>query len=338
MLSPLPSQNSTLVIARFQSSTRDRVASFYKSRNMDRYLLLDHALPKNHVPNMLGRVVVDKADPLRHYVPTAVDDVEEFHPSDIVADISDEFVEYNDLQGILDTAQNTEAKVRLSQLLRGYAFTKTSKDVMIKAAVVKRYDMTNIGQKLTRLMQDERYKKQVTDLLRKTRGEKDESLPFVTGMLTCGELEVEEEIDKGRGVGFQLKVPVGETVGGPDAVDPEVEVQNTSSSANKFGAKIKAEVIFALAYDEVKLQRYFTKKCLGRKAEVREPEVVTGEKILGDGINLYFGSTAGNVCVTKGSDTESSDGDEGTLVEKGSLPGKSPFTLYCDSATSSFIL
>ena len=305
---------------------------------MDRYLLLDHALPNNHVPNMLGRVVVHKADPLRHYVPTAVDDVAEFHPSDIVADISDHFVEYNDLQRILETAQNTEARARLSQLLRGYAFTKTSKDVMIKAAVVKRYDMTNIGQKLTRLMKDERYKKQVTDLLRETRGEKDEKLPFVTGMLTCGELQVEEDNEKGRGVGFQLKVPVGETVGVPDAVDPEVEVQHTSSSANKFGAKIKAEVIFALAYDEVKLQRYFIKKCLRGKTEVREPEVITGEKILGDGINLYFGPTDGSVCVTQDSDSESSDGEEEKLVEKGSLPGKSPFTLYCDSETSSFIL
>lgn len=286
---------------------------------------------------MLGRVVVHKTDPLRHYVPTAIDDVEEFHPSDIVADISDDFVEYNDLSKIVDTAQNTEAKARLSQLLRGYANRKTSKEVNIKAAVVKRYDMTNIGRKLTTLMGDERYKKQVTDLLHEIRGEKEESLPFVTGMLTCGELQVEEDNDRGGGVGFQVQVPVGEIVGVPDVVDPEVEVQHTSSSANKFRAKIKAEVIFALAYDEVKLQRYLVKKCLLRKTKTREPKVVTGKKILGEGINLYFGPTDGSVCVTKGSDSESSDSDGG-LVQNGSFSSKSPFTLYCDSAASSFVL
>ena len=54
----------------------------------------------------------------------------------------------------------------------------------------------------------------------------------------------------------------------------------------------------------------FQKERFGRKTEVREPEVVPGEKILGDGINLYLGHTNGSTCVTKNTDIEISDDEE----------------------------
>ena len=297
---------------------------------MNRYLLIDHTLPKKHIPTMLGRVVVEKTDPLRNFVPDTDGQEAEFHPKDIVSDISDDPVQYDDLSRILETAQNDQAKLRLTQLLRGYAHQQTKRDVKIKAAVVMRYDMNNIGKKLIRLMADEKYKSQVVDLLLKTPGKVNESLPLVTGMLTCRDLEVEFDDQKDGGAEMQGRLPVGEALGTTDAVDPEVEFVHSGSKGNNVQAKIKDEVIFALAYDEAKLQRYFTKKnyCVFRKGEEGEPKVVLGDKILGDGINLYFGPSDDPV---DDKDIDVSDDEEASLAEKVVRPGTLPFTLYHES-------
>ncbi len=300
---------------------------------MNRYLLIDHTLPKVHIPNMLGRVVVEKTDPLRNFVPDPDGQEGAFHPKDIVPDISDDPVQYDDLSRIIETAQNDQAKVRLTELLRGYAHQQTKRDVKIKAAVVMRYDMNGIGRKLIRLMADGRYKSQVVELLQNTHGKVNESLPLVTGMLTCRDLEVEFDEQKDGGAEIQGRAPVGKATGTTDAVDPEVEYVHSKSKENNVQAKIKDEVVFALAYDEAKLQRWFTKKkkCLFRKAEEGEPKVVLGNKILGDGINLYFGPP--DYPVDDG-DIGISDNEEAALAEKGAPPGTLPFTLYHESTKS----
>ena len=304
---------------------------------MDRYLLIDHTLPKKHIPNMLGRVVVDKTDPLRKFAPDADGQEAEFHPKDIVPDISDDPVIYDDLSRIIETAQNNQAEVRLSQLLRVYARQQTKRGLKIKAPVVVRYQMTNIGRKLIRLMADPRYKSLVEKLLRETPGKVNESLPLVTGMLTCRNLEVELDDSKDGGTEIQGRLPVGKASGTTDAVDPEVEIVHSKSKGNNVQEKIKDEVIFALAYDEAKLQRYFTKKkrFIFRKAEEGESQVVHGDKILGAGISLYFGPPDGPVD-DKGIDV--SDDEEAGLAEKGASPGTLPFTLHHESTNSSLIL
>lgn len=281
-----------------------------------RYLLLDHTLPKNHIPNMLGCVVVEKTDPTRSFVPHKDGLEAEFHPKDIVPDISDDPVKYDDLSRIIGAAQDDQATAHLSQLLRTNAHQKTSKDLKIKAAVVMRYDMNNIGKKLIRLMADERYKSQVMDLLRETPGKVNESSPLVTGMLICRDLEWESDDQKHGGAETQARIPVGEGLGSTDTVDPEGEFSHSGSKGNNVQAKIKDEVIFALAYDEVKIQKYFAKKkkCIFRKAEEGESKVVLRNKILGDGINLYFGPSEGPV---DEQDTEISDDEEAGLAERG---------------------
>ena len=83
---------------------------------MNRYLLIDHTLPQKHIANMLGRVVVEKTDPLRNFVPDADGQDAGFHPQHIVSDISDDPVQYDNLSRIIETAQNDQAKIRLSEL------------------------------------------------------------------------------------------------------------------------------------------------------------------------------------------------------------------------------
>ncbi len=50
--------------------------------------------------------------------------------------------------------------------------------------------------------------------------------------------------------------------------------------------------------------------------------MVPGEKVLGDGINLYFGPTDGSTCVMKDNDIQISDHEEAGLVGKGAFRAK----------------
>ena len=48
-------------------------------------------------------------------------------------------------------------------------------------------------------------------------------------------------------------------------------------------------------------------------------------KILGDGINLYFGPNDGSSCIVNDNEIDISDDAEARLVKRGLLPAKSPF-------------
>lgn len=70
----------------------------------------------------------------------------------------------------METAQNDQAKIPLSEPLRVYARQQTERDVKIEAAVMMRHDISNIYRKLIKLMANGEYKYQVVDLLLKTPG------------------------------------------------------------------------------------------------------------------------------------------------------------------------
>ena len=56
--------------------------------------VLGHTLPVQHVREHVGRVVVDKGDPLRVYIPDTDNEAEKLHPRDIVPNLSDDLVQY----------------------------------------------------------------------------------------------------------------------------------------------------------------------------------------------------------------------------------------------------
>lgn len=279
------------------------------SKMTDRYHLLSQSLPGNHVGNMLGRVVVDKRDPLHRFVPYTDDGAEPLHPSDIVPDLSDEPVQYDDLSKVLDAAQNNEARLRLHNILDAHARQRTAQNVKMTSAVVVRYNMINVERQLKRLMGDRQYRTQVLQLLSEKNGK---PLPMVTGLLTCKNTVVTLDKKAERGAGAGFRVPVGEAMGGPSLGDPEAKVEHLRNKGNTVESKIKKEVIFALAYDEVKLAEYVKRKRWypSHRSQSKNPKVVLGDKIPGEGFDIYFGAN-------DDLEEDTDDDDEKGLTGKG---------------------
>ena len=279
------------------------------SEMSNRYHVLSRTLPEHHVENMLGRVVVDKRDPLHCFIPYS-DEADSINPIDIVPDISDKPVQYDDLSQVLGAAQDNDAKLRLHQILDAHARKASSRNVQVTSAVVVRYDMINVERKLSQLMRDRNYRSQAVSLLSKNEGR---PLPMVTGVMTCKDTVVKLATKAESEIGVGMRAPIGEATGGSSLGDPEAKFKHQRNDTKAAESKIKDEVIFALAYDEVKLEAYMKRKCWlpkFSKPQTKSNKVSLGAKIPGDGIDLYFGD---NDEIEEDTD----DDDEKRLVGKG---------------------
>ena len=253
---------------------------------MSRYLLLDHTLPGAHTRNMLGRIVVEKEQQLWSFIP----DTNEPSAREIVKSIGDDPVHYCDLARVFKKTRSSSTKARLTDLLEAHAESATSQNVEIKSAEVVRYEMINSGKRLIKLMENQGYKKQCLELLQQHPHKK---LPMVTGVMTCKNTKVKLDKTNDQGGGMQARIPIGEATGTSRAADIQGNVDHNRNDADKFEVLIEEEVIFACAYDEVKLQKFLERRCIGgnffsKRKELDEPTAVVTKRIKGKGIKLNF--------------------------------------------------
>lgn len=278
-----------------------------ESDKLPLYHLLEGSLHQEHIAHMLGRCVVHKSLPLRDFVPNSS---AHLHPKNIVPDIRGEPIEYNDITRILETTVDTTVRAKLTNLLGAAVSQRSKKDLQIVAGTVTRYDMSNPGDTLKVLMDNPTYHAQVMKKMGKLNENKTKEmmfkiLPMVVGMLTCKDLTIGFEAEKDRGVDIQGKAPVGTATGTSNTLDSEVQITLSKGNANRLEGKIRQEVIFALAYDEVRLERYFLRRrlfsCFSHEERTSNPEIKHGDPMrTHEGVNLYFG----------GSDDCSEDGKE----------------------------
>ena len=239
------------------------------ARKFGRYILLNAVLPGYHIPNMLGRVVSFVTDPLADFIPQSDPQHIDFNPRDIVPDLFYEPVQYDDVAHLLEEMGDVTITKMLKQRLQIYASNTKSRNFKIKAGVVTRYDMIHAERNLAVLVKDASYATQVLEMFERRKAK---SLAMVTGMLTCRDL----------------------TVG-----------WTYSEKFHEMEAEIKEEVVFALAYDEVKLKQVkkSSKTPLGiqlrtgmaslrskkseRQSQFR-PDLTLGAHILGPGLDLVF--------------------------------------------------
>ena len=237
---------------------------------------------------MIGRVVRDVELPLREYIPDPV--TSKINPKDIVSDISEDPVDTFDLNWVLSRSTGDGVRVQMTKVLNAHAKQHTKRESKVTSAKVKRYMMSNIENKLERLMEDKRYKKDVEHMLKTRR-------PFrfpllVTGMLTCEDTTVQWGMENGRSVGGKAGA-TGDQIGAP-GMDMTLAAENSNDAAQNTGAKIRDEVVFALAYDTVRVQRYLDWQEIPWKFHV-EKRVKPGQSIFGEGPNVFSAGFNDNV-------------------------------------------
>ena len=229
---------------------------------------------------MIGRVVRDVELPLREYIPDPV--TSKVNPKDIVSDISEDPVDTFDLNWVLSRSTGDSVRVQMTKVLNAHAQKHTKREGKVTSAKVKRYMMSNIENKLERLMDDKRYKKDVEHML-KTR--KLFQFPLlVTGMLTCEDTTVQWEMENGHSIGGKVGA-TGDQIGAP-GMDVTLAAEHSNDAAQGTGAKIRDEVVFALAYDTVRVKRYLDWQEIPWKFNV-EKKVKPGQPKLGEGPNVF---------------------------------------------------
>ena len=168
---------------------------------------------------MLGRVVSFVTNPLADFIPQSDPQHIDFNPRDILPDLFYEAVQSDDVAHLLEEMGDVTITKMLKQRLQIYASNTESRNFKIKAGVVTRYDMIHAERNLAVLVKDAGYATQILEMFERRKAK---SLAMVTGMLTCRDL----------------------TVG-----------WTYSKIFHEMEAEIKEEVVFALAYDEVKLKQ-----------------------------------------------------------------------------------
>lgn len=233
------------------------------------YILLDKAAGEDHVPHMLGRVVVNQEDPVGAFVPHTIDvDTdpadrktlpEPFHPDTIVPDIMDEPIVYDNFEEVKTAAKAAGADLRVTKIINGNIGQKSTKSTERSARRAIRYQMSNHQRQFDRLMRNPRYKQQVTELYHKNE---DKKLSFVTSVLTAQDLLWNENKDKQSGFGFGARFSLQYLTGGADAGvgDIEAKIDYVTSENKKVKASVKGEIIIALAYEDTFVDEYFAKE------------------------------------------------------------------------------
>lgn len=244
-----------------------------------RYILLKETLHVSRTDNMIGRVVRSTKDPLHEFAP---DDNIGFKPSDIVQDLVDPPIQTQNLQWAMEQSYEQGGQAQLSKLMNLHAAKSTGREGTVTSAEVTRYRMTNVNEKLHRLLDDERYRQAVMSMF--NRGCK--TPWFVTGMLTCRDTTLESHTGHQIAAGGQASIS-GNSYGAPGA-SIEGGIEHHSNSPQSLVQIIKDEVVFALAYDNVKLENHWR----WRMGSPPSKQIKSAGKAKGVGPPVFSGSSS----------------------------------------------
>ncbi len=254
-----------------------------------RFFVLPYSLPSEHIPHLMGRIVLDPLNPLRSFIPDPDDDAAGgFNPEDIVPTLRREPFVYHDCTEVVRAGTNTRLRARLSDFLGLEAGASTSDSAELRASVVRRYNMVNHVSVFRRFMAHDAFRGLIEGILDAGKG--GEAL-MIVGFYTAQRTRWVRSRRSGREHGVDVQVPVGAFVGVPVSVDPGIGVSVAAEAEHAMTREVEAEEIFAIAYDVVK-----KKHSLDRTAK----RWVSSTPVLGDEKRVQ----AGHLAMGRGSEDE----------------------------------
>ena len=212
----------------------------------NRFFVLPYSLHEEHIPHLMGRVVIDPLDPLRRFAPDP--EHHGFNPEDIVPTILRDPVPYRSRHDVIRAASNITLQGSLASYFAAHVGRDRDHSVELEGDFVRRYQMINNTLVFRNLMSDQRYSAQVEQLL--TEAKKDEAL-LVTGFLTTKVTRWTTSAGREHGAGVNLEVPV-DLLGGPIDVNPTIDLSLSREAGHDMTGQVEIEEIFAVAYDVVR--------------------------------------------------------------------------------------
>lgn len=249
-----------------------------------RYFLLEEPLQSQHVGRFLGRLVAQKNNPIINYEPDP-----ELDLNAIVPDLYPETTaDFKDAQRIMNMGNSRWASIAIGKLLDVFAKSDSNTGKIIESPLFKRYSMERVPQKFEKLKKDVKYR----DLMMKMLEEGGKPVAFVSGLLTCTDMDTKSFSSKGMAVGVSGGLPQEAVVaaGGPPGVELMGSLKSSNKHASKGSAKGVGEMIVAIAYHEVSLKK--DKANFFGYSTHSEP--VISEKTIKGQISGFFGPPDGS--------------------------------------------
>jgi hypothetical protein len=232
-----------------------------------RYFILEDPLPHDDKP--LGRVVVDKWRPMREFIPCEPDEDEPPHGLyDIKPRTEPNEHVYKDWEQFVGSTSNWSIDAGLASLLGIKHSRESESGITLKSKEMKTCNLTNTRKCFNELYSNSLYRRDLTDLL---NGAKKDRLYFVVGYITTKGGEWKEFKSAKQSSKVEVTVPVLEAVGSPlpnNIGDPQIAPGVGSSKRMELTTKLEDDVIFALAYDVIKVS-YGLSRVRIKKADVR---------------------------------------------------------------------
>ena len=136
-----------------------------------RFFVLPYSLPSEHIPHLMGRIVLDPLNPLRRFIPDPDDDTAgAFNPEDIVPTLRREPFVYQNCTEVVRAGSGVRLRARLSDFLGIEAGASTSDSAELRAAVVRRYEMVNHGSVFRRFMAHDAFRALIEGILDEGKG------------------------------------------------------------------------------------------------------------------------------------------------------------------------
>lgn len=253
---------------------------------------------------MMCRVVADKLLPLHHFAPSELLSTEEpsHNTNDIIPDILPEPYITTSRQDLVTLMRRSDIATTLTTYLGLNLSPGDTQSVSLQSESVKRYTLANPAQLFNRLMTNELYARDVTNLLRTVRPEK---AYLVVGFLTVTGAVWKRNQAHEHSAEVKFSVPVGDivSIGAQAGLDAGVSLANEQGTGAQRTMHVAEEEIFAVAYCKVKLKREFS-----RNAPHLMKTIAFGQAKRNKGHHLTFGDDE---------DEMEASSDEEDNVEKG---------------------
>jgi hypothetical protein len=248
---------------------------------------------------MLCRVVADKLLPLHAYAP---------FNDDVKPDILPNPSTYHNRTDFLNQVRGGQVHTALASFFGLNVASKSQEGLLLKSGQAKRYTINNPERKFKELMSEELYARDVREVLKKAKSGK---AYLVVGFLTTSGAIWTQGETRSRTAGFQLTVPLSESVGSPipGFADPQVNASASTQLQQGLHMHVVEEEIFAVAYDEIKFSYSIDIHALEMKTTV-----VQGRPVIAQARYLAFGDDSDDDIQSSGD-----EGEEENTVDRGNI-------------------
>ncbi|KIW23797.1 uncharacterized protein PV07_11970 [Cladophialophora immunda] len=210
------------------------------------YFVLPYPLHGNVVSSLMCRVVANPLNPGRKFIPN-LDEPSPLVLSEVLPNLLPDPIAVEPTAS-MTSGMNTTLKARLEQLFSYTNKTNTTQSFELKAQI-QRYTLTQNDWKFRKLLENDRFAQEVTQLVRENGGK----AYMVSAFLTCEESTWMRSTKDRSSHSGQAKF--GTTDGNATKVEASGAV--VKNAGHRREGEITDKLVFAIAYDVIGTEWYF---------------------------------------------------------------------------------